>query len=77
MAESSTYSGSARSWALVLLLMLAYVVSFIDRQVVNLLVGPIRADLGITDTQMSLLQGFAFAVFYCIAGLPIGWIVDR
>jgi len=75
--RSGQQSSPARAWALVILLMLAYVVSFVDRQVLNLLVEPIRSDLGISDTQMSFLQGFAFAVFYCIAGLPIGWIVDR
>ncbi|MGB3596135.1 MAG: MFS transporter, partial [Pseudomonas neustonica] len=42
----------------------------------NLLVGPIRADLGINDTQMSLLMGLSFAIFYTIAGIPLGRIAD-
>tara|TARA_R110000751_G_scaffold57286_2_gene121639 strand:- start:301 stop:1578 length:1278 start_codon:yes stop_codon:yes gene_type:complete len=57
-------------------LLVAYVLSFIDRQILNLLVGPIRADLGINDTQMSLLMGLSFAIFYTIAGIPLGRIAD-
>lgn len=57
--------------------MLAMVVSFIDRQVITLLVAPIRADLGISDTQMSLLMGFAFAIFYVTMGVPIARLADR
>jgi hypothetical protein len=51
------------AWYVVGVLTLAYVFSFIDRQILNLLVGPIERDLGINDTQMSLLMGFSFAVF--------------
>jgi len=58
-------------------LTLAYVLSFVDRQILTLLVGPIQADLGISDTQMSLLIGAAFALFYAGFGMPIGWLVDR
>ena len=57
--------------------MLAQVVSFIDRQVITLLVQPIRADLGISDTEMSLLMGLAFALFYVTMGVPIAWLSDR
>ena len=64
-------------WYVVVILMLAMVVSFIDRQVITLLVQPIRADLGISDTQMSLLMGFAFAIFYVTMGVPIAWLADR
>jgi MFS family permease len=59
------------------ILLLAYTLSFIDRMILSLLVGPIRADLGISDTQMSLLMGFAFAVFYSALGIPLGWLADR
>jgi len=64
------------SWYVVGVLMLAYTFSFIDRQILSLLVLPIRRDLAITDTQMSLLHGLAFAIFYTFLGLPIGRIVD-
>ncbi len=71
------YPKAIYAWYVVGILVLAYTFSFIDRQILSLLVGPIKRDLGISDTEMSLLQGFAFAVFYCIAGLPIGRLVDR
>jgi MFS family permease len=56
--------------------MVAYVFSFIDRQILNLLVGPIRHDLDISDTKMSLLMGFSFAVFYTVCGIPLGRLAD-
>ena len=71
------YPASGRAWLTVAILMLAYVLSFIDRQILNLLVGPIRHDLQISDTQMSLLMGFSFAVFYTICGIPLGRVADQ
>lgn len=56
--------------------MVAYIVSFVDRQVITLLVQPIRRDLGISDTEISLLMGFAFAIFYVTMGLPIARLAD-
>jgi len=56
--------------------MLCYTLSFVDRQILSLLVGPIKHDLRISDTEMGLMLGFAFAVFYTFAGLPIGRLVD-
>jgi MFS family permease len=58
-------------------LMGAAIVSLLDRQILILLVEPIRADLRLTDTQISILQGLAFALFYSVAALPIGQLVDR
>jgi len=66
----------AYSWYIVFLCMLAYIFSFIDRQVIALLVGPIRADLQISDTQFSLLGGLAFAIFYAVMGIPIARLAD-
>jgi MFS family permease len=57
-------------------LMICYTLSFIDRQILNLLVGPIKRDLGLSDTRVALLQGFAFALFYGSLGIPIGKIAD-
>jgi len=68
---------AAYAWFVVVLLMLAHVLSFADRQILNLMVGPIRADLGISDTQMSLLMGFSFAVFYTVCGIPLARWADR
>lgn len=65
------------AWCVVALLMLAFTSSFIDRQILTLLVGPIRADLNITDTQFSLLVGLAFSLFYAFCGLPLAYAADR
>jgi MFS family permease len=64
------------AWYIVAALMVAYVFSFLDRQILSLLVEPIKKDLALNDTQMSLLQGFAFAVCNGIGGLPLGRLVD-
>ncbi len=74
--NNSLYPTTARAWVTVSILLLCYVLSFIDRQILNLLVGPIRRDLDITDTQMSLLMGLSFAIFYVICGIPMGRIAD-
>ena len=71
------YPNQTYAWYVVGVLVLAYTFSFIDRQILSLLVGPMKRDLAITDTQMSLLQGLAFAIFYTLMGLPIGRMVDR
>ena len=67
---------SPYSWYVVFVLIVAYTFSFIDRQILTLLVGPIRETLQISDTQISLLHGLAFALFYSIMGIPIGRMVD-
>lgn len=77
MAAQAPYPKPARAWYVVGVFTLVYVFSFIDRQILNLLVGPIRRDLHITDTQISLLSGFGFAVFYALFGLPLGRIADQ
>lgn len=66
-----------RQWLVVGVFLVAYVFSFIDRMILSLMVEPLRRDLGLTDTQISLLQGLAFAVFYTLVGLPIGRAIDR
>ena len=74
--NNSAYPSSLRAWSTVAILMLAYVLSFVDRQILNLLVGPIRRDLVISDTQMSLLMGLSFALFYTVCGIPLGRLAD-
>jgi len=74
--NNNGYPSSARAWATVAILMVAYVLSFVDRQILNLLVEPIRRDLAINDTQMSLLMGLSFALFYTICGIPLGRVAD-
>ena len=64
-------------WYTTAVLMVAYTFSFLDRQILNLMVGPIKADLGISDTQFAMLTGGAFGIFYTVMGMPIGWMADR
>lgn len=58
-------------------LVLVYAVNFIDRNILAVLLQPIKEDLGASDTAMGFLTGFAFAVFYTVAGIPIARIADR
>ena len=74
---TATYPSRRQSALTLAVLLLAYIVSFVDRQILNLLIGPIRQDLAISDLQMSFLQGAAFALFYVTLGLPIGRLADR
>lgn len=67
----------ARAWSLLGVLMLAYMFAFVDRVMLGLLVAPIQRDLGIGDTQFSLLAGFAFALLYTVLGIPVGMLADR
>ena len=65
------------AWYVVILLTLANISSFIDRQILSLLVKPIKHDLHLSDTQMSLLLGLSFAIFYTLFGMLIGRMADR
>ncbi|HET6565702.1 MAG TPA: MFS transporter [Xanthomonadales bacterium] len=65
------------AWYVVGVLMLAYTNSFIDRQIISLLIEPIRRDLQINDTQVSLLAGIAFTIFYTLMGVPIARLSDQ
>ncbi len=66
-----------RPWGALAVLMMAYTLSFIDRTLLSLLIPPLQRDLEITDTQASLLAGFAFAIFYTFMGIPLGRVADR
>lgn len=59
------------------LLSFVYVVSFIDRQILAMLMEPIKREFGVSDTAMGLLTGFAFVLFYTLAGIPIARLADR
>jgi MFS family permease len=65
------------AWFVVAMLMMTTVISYSDRQVLSLLVDPIRKDLGASDREMSYLLGGAFAIAYGLAGLPMGYLADR
>ena len=72
----TVWNPSAARWALGLLVAVN-VVSQIDRQIMYILVEPVRLDLGLTDSQIGLLVGLAFALFHTLAGIPIARIADR
>jgi MFS family permease len=65
------------AWYVTCLLAFAYFVSYVDRIILSLLVEPMKRDLGVGDTEMSLLLGFSFAIFYAVLGIPIARLADR
>src|ERR1700761_534383 len=71
---SGTKAGGGR---LLAILLLAYIFNFVDRQIVGVLAVPMKRDLGLTDTQLGLMIGLAFALFYTGLGIPIAWLADR
>jgi len=73
----SEYPERRYAWLVVVILLATAVLSYTDRQVLSLLVDPIRASLNVNDSQVSVLLGTAFAVVYAAAGIPLGWIADR
>jgi MFS family permease len=84
MSPASATSASANqpkaslgyAWYVVIVLTGLYMLSFVDRTILGLLVGSIKRDLGISDTRIGLLQGLSFALFYTIMGLPLGRLAD-
>ncbi|MEM7704409.1 MAG: MFS transporter [Pseudomonadota bacterium] len=76
MSDEPNYPAERFGWYVVFVLCVCGVVANIDRQIINLLVEDIRADLVVSDTQISLLQGFAFAMFYAIVAIPLGRLAD-
>jgi len=81
--SDSASSGAApwpspiRAWYVVAVLAFAYAFAILDRIAIGILVIPIQTDLGLTDTQMGLLQGAAFGVSYSLFAIPLGYFVDR
>ena len=71
------YPSALYGWYAVGVLLVCFVFSFMDRMVLNLLIEPIKRDLQLTDTEISLLLGIAFALFNATLGLPVGWLADR
>ena len=59
------------------ILLLAYIFNFLDRQILSILQIPIQAELGLTDEQLGLMGGIAFALLYSGLGVPIAWLADR
>tara|TARA_Y100000590_G_scaffold360020_1_gene416085 strand:- start:101 stop:1408 length:1308 start_codon:yes stop_codon:yes gene_type:complete len=71
------YPEKRHSYSAVVVLTLAQVFAFIDRQIPSMLVEPIKQDFNLTDSQIALLGGAAFSIFYAVMALPIGYAVDR
>ena len=76
-ALNHSYPSSTSAWYAVTILTIAYVVSFLDRQLLSLVVPLVKRDLMLTDTEASLLLGLAFALFYTTMGIPIGRLADK
>jgi predicted MFS family arabinose efflux permease len=70
------FSEASRRYALSILVVV-YTFNFVDRQILSILLEPIKADLLLSDTQLGLLTGFAFALFYAVLGIPIARYADR
>lgn len=68
---------SGYSWYVLLVLVVVYILNFIDRQILSILAVDIKADLGLTDGDMGFLGGAAFAVFYALFGIPLGRLADN
>jgi MFS family permease len=66
----------AYAWYALFVLVLVYIVNFVDRQILSILVGDIKRDLSVSDAQIGFLYGTAFAVFYALFGIPLGRLAD-
>lgn len=78
MATTASAAPGSRSVRVTLwILLIVYIFNFIDRQIVNILAEPIARDLGLSDTQIGLMTGLAFALFYTVLGIPIARFADR
>jgi sugar phosphate permease len=58
-------------------LAVVYTFNFMDRQIMSILQEPIRIEMGLSDTQLGMLTGLTFALFYTTCGLPVAWLSDR
>lgn len=80
MKQTATATPDRVGWypyLVVLVLGLVYTFNYLDRQILAILAEPIKADLGLTDTQIGMVSGLMFAVFYTVFGVPIAWLADR
>jgi len=76
-APSAGVGGLPRARYVLTVLLAIYTLNFLDRQIVSILAAPIKADLGLSNTELGLITGLAFAIFYSTLGLPIAWAADR
>jgi predicted MFS family arabinose efflux permease len=76
-ATEPPYVSGRQAVHVVFVLLAAFIMAYLDRQIISLLLPSLKADLGVSDTQASLIQGMALASVYAFAGLPMGWIADH
>jgi MFS family permease len=76
-ADTSEVARERSTRVILWTLLFVYVLNFLDRQVVNILAEPIKRDLGLSDTEIGLMTGLAFALFYTVLGLPIARYADN
>jgi predicted MFS family arabinose efflux permease len=75
-SEHPLLSGRYKTW-LVLVLLIVSAFNFADRAILSVLAQPIKEDLKLTDTELGILQGLGFAIFYSVLGIPLGWLAER
>lgn len=75
--DAPSPEASSYSWYVLMVLVVVYILNFIDRQILSILAVDIKADLGLTDADMGFLGGAAFAVFYALFGIPLGRLADN
>jgi MFS family permease len=75
--DAAPYPSRGAAWYAAIVLMICYTFAFVDRLILAFLVTPLKHDLHLSDTQIGLLQGLAFAIFYSILGIPAGLAADR
>lgn len=73
----AAYPAPKRAWSMIAVLTFFYILSLMDRNILSLLIEPIKRDLLLSDVEVSLLYGAAFAIFYALGSLPLGWAADR
>jgi MFS family permease len=75
--DTAQYPSAGVAWYALIVLLLLYFMYFVDRNILTLLVAPVRKDLGINDSQIGLLNGYSFSVLNGLFAIPFGWYADR
>jgi MFS family permease len=75
--DARSASVGRRAWVALAMLWFVYVLNFLDRQLMSILAKPIQDTLHVTDSQLGLIGGLYFAMFYCFIAIPVGWLADR
>jgi predicted MFS family arabinose efflux permease len=77
IAPAGEPTAPAGAWVALTMLCFIYVLNFLDRQLLSILAKPIQDTLQVTDSQLGLIGGLYFALFYCLISIPVGWLADR